>query len=362
MIPVTKPYLPSLDKYKHLLDGIYQRHWLTNAGPLTKELTIRLEEYLGVKNLLLVSNGTLALQVAMKALKLPEQSKIVTTPFTFVATSGAIAWEGHQTHFSDINSKSLNLCSEQLLEHHQSAEALMGVHVFGNPCDVNKLDALKHLFGNKVIYDAAHAFSVQYQGQSVLNYGDASTLSFHATKLFHTVEGGAIVFKHNDDFELAKQIINFGLDNQGQGLPEIVGINAKMSEMHAAMGLAVLDDIEFIIAKRLALIEQYKHLLAGVVEFQQWHINSQSNGAYMPVVFKDEAELLNVLTALNSESIFPRRYFYPSLNTSKAFDNGQRCPVSESIASKILCLPLYVDLEESQVKIICKLIIQNISQ
>jgi dTDP-4-amino-4,6-dideoxygalactose transaminase len=353
MIPVTKPYLPSIEKYQHFLEGIYQRAWLTNAGPLYKELTLRLGDYLGVNNLLLVSNGTLALQVALKALKLPEKSKVLTTPFTFVASPAAICCEGHNAQFSDIDPKSLNLAPQPVTQLATKPELIMGVHVFGNPCEVEALDKT----GCKVLYDAAHAFGVQYKGQSLLNYGDASTLSFHATKLYHTVEGGAVVFKHADDYEYAKQIINFGLDKFGQGMPEILGFNAKMSEFHAAMGLAMLDDIDYIIAERKALIEQYVAQLKGFVGLQQWSDYSDNNGAYMPVMFESEKQCLSVIAALKKQDVHPRRYFYPSLNISAPYNDGTRCPVSESVACRILCLPLYVGLQEDQVTDICKTII-----
>jgi len=353
MIPVTKPYLPSIEKYQHLLEGIYQRAWLTNAGPLYKELTLRLEAYLGVKNLLLVSNGTLALQVAVKALKLSEKSSVVTTPFTFVASPAAICCEGHTAQFSDIDPQSLNLSPQLVAKRANKPDLIMGVHVFGNPCEVETLDKN----GCKVLYDAAHAFGVKYKGQSVLNYGDASTLSFHATKLYHCVEGGAIVFKQNDDYEYAKQIVNFGLDKFGQGMPEILGFNAKMSEFHAAMGLAMLDDIDYIIAKRKAIVEQYVAQLKGFVALQQWSDYSENNGAYMPVMFESEKQCLAVIAALKKEDVHPRRYFYPSLNISAPYNDGSRCPVSESVACRILCLPLYVGLEEKQVTNICNTII-----
>lgn len=353
MIPVTKPYLPSIDKYQQHLEGIYQRNWLTNNGPLVQELTSRLSEHLGVQNLLLVTNGTLALQVALKALKVPASSHVVSTPFTFAATPCVLDWEGHTPCFADIDLESFNLSPTLMEQQLKSNSAIMPVHVFGNPCDVNQIERLAKDKKSKVIYDACHAFGVKYQGQSLLNFGDAATLSFHATKLYHTVEGGAIVFKNADDLEYAKQLINFGLDANGQGMPETVGLNAKMSEFHAAMGLAMLDDIDTVQRQRLAIIEQYQQQLAGVVSFQVWPEDVENNGAYMPVLFDTEQQLHQVVEGLNATQVFPRRYFYPSLNVSQAFKNGQSCPVSESVALRILCLPLYVGLEEGQVSQIC---------
>lgn len=358
MIPVTKPYLPSRQRLDRYLDGIYERQWLTNSGPLYQELTQRLEEYLGVQNLLLVSNGTLALQVAFKALGLQAGGKVLTTPFTFAATPGALAWEGLKPVFSDVCPRSFNLAPDCLPED-GNFSAVLGVHVFGNPCDTDAIQAYADARQARVIYDAAHAFGVIHIGRSVLCAGDASTLSFHATKLFHTVEGGAIVFRHKDDLERAKQLINFGL--QGQDEVAIAGINAKLSEVHAAMGLCMLDDLELVMARRVDIVQQYKRALAGVVDFQLWQSAANENGAYMPVVFADTSAMSRVLSALNANSVFPRRYFFPSLNQTQAFGSPrQSCPVSESLASRILCLPLFYELSDEDIKRICDSIKQSL--
>jgi dTDP-4-amino-4,6-dideoxygalactose transaminase len=356
MIPIVKPYQPELSKYQAYIEGIYQRKWLTNNGPLLKELEVRLADYLGVQHLMLVANGTLALQVAYRALGI-DTGDVLTTPFTFAATPGSLMWQGLQPQFVDIANKSLNI-SPSLLNKHitRQTRAIAAVHVFGNPCDVERIEDIAKQHQLKVIYDAAHAFGCQYKGQSLLNYGDAATLSLHATKLFHCIEGGAIVFKHKDDMDKAKQLINFGFDKQN--MPKFAGINVKMSEFHAAMGLAMFDDIDDIIAQRKVIVATYQHYLAGIVEFQTWSEHSENNGAYMPVLFNNESELLIVQEALTANAIESRRYFYPSLNTCAVYKNVVSCPVSESTALRALCLPLFVGLLKAEIKTICQTIKQ----
>lgn len=355
MIPVTKPYLPSRDKLNAYIDGIYERRWLTNNGPLLQQLTQRLQEYLGVENLLLVSNGTLALQVAYKALGISntgccETAEAVTTPFTFVATTSSLQWEGIKPVFADIDVNSWCLAPANIdAAITERTRAIVPVHVFGNACEVEAIDEIAQKHQLKVIYDASHAFGVNYKDRSLLNWGDAATLSFHATKLFHSIEGGAIVFKHKADLERAQQIINFGLAG-----PEDIsgpGINAKMNEFQAAMGLCVLDEIAENLAARKAIVEQYQQQLPAGIELQVLNDAASANYAYMPVVLKSEAKVIKLLESLNQKGIAARRYFYPSLNCTD-YSNGQVMPVSEDIAQRIVCLPLYVDLAES---VICQI-------
>jgi dTDP-4-amino-4,6-dideoxygalactose transaminase len=361
MIPIVKPYLPSLSKYQAYLEGIYQRNWLTNSGPLLKELESRLSDYLGVKHLMLVANGTLALQVAYRALGV-DTGDVITTPFTFAATPGSLMWQGLQPKFVDIADKSLNISPDLItkrlstIKDSHNIRAIAAVHVFGNPCDVEQIDKIAQQHKLKVIYDAAHAFGCQYKGQSLLNYGDAATLSLHATKLFHCIEGGAIVFKHKDDIDKARQLINFGFDKDN--MPEYAGINAKMSEFHAAMGLAMIDEIDDIVLQRKEMVATYEHHLSGAVEFQTWSEHSENNGAYMPVLFRSETELLKVRQALTHHAIQSRRYFYPSLNNAAVYKDVVSCPVSESTALRVLCLPIFMGLKKSEVTMICQTIKQ----
>ncbi|GAB3037637.1 DegT/DnrJ/EryC1/StrS family aminotransferase [Bowmanella dokdonensis] len=340
---------------------MYETCQLTNGGPLYRELTDRLEDYLGVSNLLLVSNGTIALQVAMRVLGLGQRHVSLTTPFSFAATSGALAWQGVEQRFSDIDPCSWNInldkMSDPIL---QQANAITAVHVFGNPCRVQTLEQLACRHDLKLLFDAAHAFGVKVDGRSVLSYGDASTLSFHATKLFHTVEGGAIVFKDRNIYERAKRLSNFGLNDKG--LPIEVGINGKLSEVHCAMGLAVLDSIDELVERRLELKVLYRQTLPEELTQQRWHESASDNGAYMPILLKNESQLLGVMELLNQKSIFPRRYFYPSLNKVKCYSpTEQICSVSEDISSRVLCLPLYADLKPEQVRHICELTARGLS-
>jgi dTDP-4-amino-4,6-dideoxygalactose transaminase len=342
MIPVTRPYLPSREKLDRYLDGIYERNWLTNNGPLVQELTRRLEAYLGVENLLLVANGTLALQIAYRALGI--SGKALTTAFSFIATASSLQWEGIQPAFVDIDPASL--CFDPAAAEKQLARgvsALVPVHVYGNACDVEAIERLAAERGLKVVYDAAHAFGVKYKGRSILSYGDASTLSFHATKLFHTIEGGAIVFREKAALERAKLLINFGIPG-----PDAViglGINAKMNEMQAAMGLCVLDEIGEIFAQREAVWSHYERVLAGRLERPVRNPHATNNFAYYPVLFPAEKDLLAAVAVLEAAGVATRRYFYPSLDTLAFLGAATPAQHSQAIAKRVLCLPMYVGLD-----------------
>lgn len=350
MIPVTKPYLPSREKLDYYIDGIYERNWLTNNGPLVQDLTQRLEEYLGVENLLLVSNGTLALQIAYRTLDISGSNKenpseVITTPFTFIATASSLKWEGIQPVLTDIDPETWCINPENIeASITPKTRAIVPVHVFGNACDVEAIESIAGKNNLKVIYDAAHAFGVTYKGKSLLKYGDAATLSFHATKLFHSIEGGAVVFKRKKDLEYAKKLINFGIS--GSGTIEHVGINAKMNELQAAMGLCVLDEIEKIKLGRANIWKNYiESLIDTSLTFQQWNKHSQNNHAYAPVLFSSELQLLKVDAKLKENNIFSRRYFYPSLDTLASLGSYQDCSVSKDIANRVLCLPIYSHLK-----------------
>ncbi|KXS35320.1 MAG: DegT/DnrJ/EryC1/StrS aminotransferase [Idiomarina sp. T82-3] len=345
MIPVTKPYLPSREKLERYIDGIYKRQWLTNSGPLAQELTQRLSDYLGVEHLLLVSNGTLALQIAYRVLGVTEAvndkpAEAITTPFTFVATGSSLKWEGIKPIFADIDPESWCLDPaniESLIT--EQTRAIVPVHVFGNACDVETIDRISQKYKLKVIYDAAHAFGINYKGKSLLNWGDAATLSFHATKVFHCVEGGAIVFKRREDLERAKRVVNFGIAG-ADSITEL-GINAKMNEFQAAMGLCVLDEIERINRQRQSIVENYQSVLGGYFLTARQHPEATTNGAYFPIVFDSESALLIAKCELEEQGIFPRRYFYPSLNNLDILGKSVDTPISVALASRILCLPLY---------------------
>lgn len=350
MINITKTYLPDKEKYKKYIDEIYENCWVTNNGTLVQKLEKRLAEYLGVKNIVLVSNGTVALEIAYRTLGL--KGFVITTPFSFVATTSSLVTNQLLPIFADIEKNTFNINPkkiEKLITLNTSA--ILSVHVFGNACNVEKINKIASKYNLKVIYDAAHAFDVKYKEQSILNYGDISTLSFHATKLFHTIEGGALIINDDELVQKARYLINFGIKNEEE-IPHL-GTNAKMNEFEAAMGLCVLDDIEKIKNKRKSLIENYKKELKGLVQFQEQNDNATENYSYFPILFKSEKELLKIQKALNSEQIFPRRYFYPSLDTLEYIEPKQECKISRDISKKILCLPVFVELSlKEQEKII----------
>lgn len=352
MIPVTKPYLPERTKLDAYIDRIYESCWLTNNGQLVKELTERLKEYLGVEHLLLVSNGTLALQVAYRALGITGTA--LTTPFTFVATTSTLAWEGITPRFVDIDPETFCM-DPDLIEESLTGDtsAIVPVHVFGNACEVERIEEIAKKHNLKVVYDAAHAFGVRYKNESILNYGDAATLSFHATKLFHTIEGGAIVFKEKEALERAKLLINFGIT--GPETIDGLGINAKMNEFQAAMGLAVLDSIDYILEKRSEVWHYYREKVKDDFQLQKLNPNATNNYGYFPVLFKNEEELLVSKKKLNDNGINPRRYFFPSLDTMP-YLKSREMEISQNISSRILCLPNFTELSRKEIVEVCLLL------
>lgn len=351
--PIVRPVLPSLAEYQKYVESVFQRSWLTNNGPLHQELESRLADYLKVNHLMLVANGTLALQVAYQALELNnKESPILTTPFSFAATASSIIWQGHSCEFVDIQPDTLNLDPAKISQEQlANSSSIVATHVFGNPCDVEALEQLSKKNEIKIIYDAAHAFDCKLNGESVLNWGDASTLSLHATKIFHSVEGGAIVFKQEEDLLRAKEMINFGFNKQQY--PEKVGINAKMSELHAAMGLSLLDSINDIQQHRINCVETYHNELKGEFDFQVWDRQSSNNGAYMPILCDSETQLLSLMPRLLAQGVQTRRYFYPSLSHVPCYGQIGVTPIANEISRRVLCLPLYADMSLADVKEIC---------
>lgn len=352
MINVTKIYLPPLEDYVDYLRRIWKSGWVTNNGELVQELEKALAEYLRVPYVQYVSNGTIGLQIALRALNV--HGEVITTPFSYVATVNAIMWEHCNPVFVDIDPQSycidVNKLEAAITER---TRAILGVHVYGFPCDVSRIQELAKKYKLKVIYDAAHAFGCELNGVSLLNYGDLSVLSFHATKLFHTIEGGAIVSQNLDMADTIWKLKSFGHRNDDYS---VVGINGKNSEFHAAMGLCVLPKVEELIEKRRQVLGWYRHFLDGLDLSLLCHGEGlRYNYSYCPALFKDEKQLLRVVSEMRKREIIPRRYFYPALNTLP-FVNGQECPVAEDISRRILCLPLSVDLEEQQVETICNII------
>ena len=359
-IYVTETYLPDQQKYQAYVKKIFESKRISNNGPLVCELQENLEKYLGVKHVLLVSNGTVALQIAYRLLGL--KGEVITTPFSFVATTSSLVWEGLKPVFADIDPLSLNIDVkniEKLIN--EDTSAILPVHVFGNACDVEAIEAIAERNDLKVIYDAAHAFSVDYKDESLLNHGDLSILSFHATKLFHTIEGGALIIHDDAQYLHAKEMINFGIDAQsGTGTIEVLGINAKMNEFEAAMGLCLLDDIDTIIEKRKTVYDYYKEKLQERVQVQIINRDASMNYSYFPVLFDSEEVLLRVENELNVKNIYPRRYFYPSLDTLPYLKRSVIQPVSEDVSRRVLCLPLYPGLEPKIQSEIIDIILETI--
>lgn len=356
-IPVTKSFLPPLDEYIVYLSKIWESNQLTNNGPLVKELEKRLKDFLGVKHLFFVSNGTIALQIAIKALSL--QGEIITTPFSYVATTSSIVWEGCDPVFVDIDPKTLCINAD-LIENEITTKTtgILATHVYGIPCNVEKIERIAEEYLLRVIYDAAHTFGVKYKNVDLVNYGDVSILSFHATKLFHTIEGGAIV---TDDDEIAHRLSymrNFG--HKGPADFWGLGVNGKNSEFHAAMGLCNLAYINEILEKRKEVSDWYDTYLnkSGLLK-PGLPDHTYYNYAYYPIIFNSEEVLLMVEDALNSASIFPRRYFYPSLS-NLPYLSSQHMKISEDISKRILCLPMFTDLHKEDVETITRIIIDHI--
>lgn len=353
MIPVTKTFLPPIEEYEDLLKGIWHRNWLTNNGPVVNELELKLKEYLQVPNFLYTSNGTIALQMAIKALDL--KGEVITTPFSFVATTSAIVWEGCHPVMVDIDPYTFNIDASKIEGAiTPNTSAILATHVFGNACDIEKIDAIAQKYNLKVIYDAAHCFGTKYKGQSIFSFGDVSVTSFHASKLYHTTEGGGIF---TNDSELLRKLAlmrNFGFDG-----PEnfaCLGINAKNSEFHAAMGIVNLKYIDRILKKRKTDYIYYSEKLKSLdIQEQKINPDTESNYSYYPVVFQSEKALKRAESLLKNNWIFPRRYFYPPLHTLNYIQQVE-CESCLNISKRILCLPIYYDLKDDEKDLIINLL------
>jgi dTDP-4-amino-4,6-dideoxygalactose transaminase len=354
VIPVTKSFLPPQSEFQQILKTAWDKRWITNKGVLLDELEEKLKGFLDVGNLILTTNGTLPIQIAIKALGL--SGEIITTPFSYVATTSSIVWENCKPVFVDIDPLQLTI-DASLVEAAitKNTTAILATHVFGNICDVDAIQAIAGKYGLKVIYDAAHSFGVKYKGQSALNFGDISTCSFHATKIFHTGEGGCMVTRDRDLHLRLLYHHNFGHKSPTEfhGL----GINAKMSELQAAVGLSVLPYWDEILASRKRVHEAYlRNLDLSKMRLPERRAGLEWNYSYFPAIFESEAVLLNLCDKLAEKQIIPRRYFYPSLNTLPYLENKSRMKNSEDIAERILCLPCYHDLTDDQVAMVSGLI------
>ena len=355
MIPVTKPFLPKAKEYDDYVHSIWERQWLTNNGPLVNELELKLKKYLQVEHLLYVANGTLALQIAIKALDL--KGEIITTPFSYVATTSSIVWEGCKPVYTDIDPQTFNIDPSKIeAAITPQTSAILATHVYGNPCDIDAIQAIADKYQLKVIYDGAHCFGTKYKNKSVYEYGDVSTTSFHATKLFHSIEGGAVFTKDPDLLKKMAFMRNFG-HNGSEDYSEL-GINGKNCEFHAAMGLCNLKYVDEILIKRKQLSLYYLDKLKKLkASYPKLNKDFDYNYAYFPVLFDSNEMMQRTLSALAAEKIYCRRYFYPSLST---LPYVQKTPLSvcDSVVERIICLPLYHSLTFSDLDLITRVMLR----
>lgn len=361
-IQVTRSSLPSMEEYIEEIRDIWESHWLTNMGDKHKKLQRGLREYLGVEHLDLFTNGHMALELSLQALNL--RGEVITTPFTFASTTHAIVRNGLTPVFCDIREDDFTIDAD-LIEGliTDQTTAIMPVHVYGNVCDVERIDRIAKKYGLKVIYDAAHTFGVKYKGQGTGVFGDVSCFSFHATKVFHTIEGGAACFRDEELGRVLGRLKNFGIKNEE--VVDGVGANAKMNEFQAAMGLCNLRHIDEEIRKRKTVAQRYRQRLGGAEGIQlgveQEHVTP--NYAYFPIVVHEKqfGKTRNeVYEALAQKQIFPRKYFYPLTNTYDCFHgrfDASETPVALKISKRVLTLPLYADLPLEAADRICDIIL-----
>ncbi len=361
---MTRPIMPELQEYTHMLEGIWERKWLTNQGPLHEALEARLCDYLGVQHLSLFCNGTIALLVALEALRI-NSGEVITTPFSFPATAHSLFWNRVRPVFCDIDPISLNLDPtkiERLIS--PETRAILAVHVYGRPCNVEAIERVASVHGLQVIYDAAHAFGVKYQGNSILNYGDVSILSFHATKLFSTIEGGALICGSETRRKRVNSLKNFGIADEETVIGP--GINGKMNEFQAAFGLMQLDLVDKEISNRAAISGLYKCLLTGIpgISCLPAIPGAEPNHSYFPILVDADRfgvsrdELFSLLRQCN---IVARKYFYPLISSASCYSAvpsaaSSNLPVAERVATEILCLPIYGTLDHDAVRTICSVI------
>lgn len=361
-IYVTQPYLPPLEDFLPYLEQIWENKWLTNAGPFHQEFERTLAEYLGVEHLALFANGTLALVTALQALRIT--GEVITTPFSFVATAHSLLWNGIKPVFVDIDPETFNLDPYKIeAAITPQTTALLPVHVYGKPCDVDRIQAIADLYGLKIVYDAAHAFGVNNQGNSLLSHGDLSILSFHATKTFTTFEGGAIVCPDAKTKKRIDDLKNFGFHDEVTVVAP--GINGKMNEVQAAFGLLQLKHVEKAIARRCEIDAQYRKELLSIpgISFPSLPVDTIYNYSYFPMLVEREYPLSRdeLYDKFHKYGIYARRYFYPLISefpmyrglTSASTDN---LPVAHKVSRKILCLPIYPNLSNEQTSLVVDVI------
>ncbi len=354
---VTQPHMPSLSEFIPLLADIWENRWLTNNGKYHQEFEKRLAEFLGVPYVVLFSNGTLALIAALQCLRI--KGEVITTPYSFVATTHALSWNGIKPVFVDVDPVYGNLDPRKIEQAiTPNTTAILPVHVYGNPCEVEAIEKIADTYGLKVIYDAAHAFNVKKEESSILNFGDLSILSFHATKVFNTIEGGAVICHDSKTKQRLDYLKNFGIADETTVVAS--GINAKMNELQAAYGLLQLKDFDIVIEKRKALTLQYKEGLRKLegVNFLNEGDNVAYNYAYFPIFIDEKKCGFNrddVREVLKKENIFARRYFYPLISEFplyRGLAKEAELKIAYKVSREVICLPLYPDLSKEIVKLI----------
>ena len=364
-INVTRSSLPSFEEYCKEIKDLWDSRRLTNMGPKHKQLQYELEAYFDIPHVSLYTNGHLALENAIAALNLAKGGEVITTPFTFASTTHAIVRNGLVPVFCDVKEDDYTIDPEKMENLiTDNTVAIVPVHVYGNMCDVEEIDRIAKKYGLKVIYDAAHAFAVKYKGQSSASFGDASMFSFHATKVFNTIEGGCVCFKDDSWVQLLNDMKNFGI--HGPESVEYVGGNAKMNEFQAAMGLCNLRHLNEEIGKRKKVVERYRERLEGIdgIKLSKVQEGVESNHAYFPVVFDGYKYTRNeVFEKLAEQGIGARKYFYPLTNSFECYRNyptagTEKTPVAQHMALRVLTLPLYADLSLEDVDRICDVILR----
>lgn len=359
MINVTKSVMPDYLEYCNSIRELWETRHLTNYGENHKRLEKELTDFLEIKHIIPVCNGTVALLLAIDALDLPEGSEIITTPFSFVATSSSIIWQKHIPVFTDVEADTFNLDPDKIRKKiSTNTKAILAVHVFGNPCNVDKLQELSDAYNLKVLYDAAHCFGVSSKGKSILTYGDLSTLSFHATKVFHTIEGGAVCTSDDALAEKIRKKGNFG--QVKEGVVDEIGINGKLNEFQAIMGLLNLKSVHDYIEKRRLLYLRYVDALKELhVTFQRLNCSYDDyNYSYFPLLFSDRDTRNEVFLVLQSNGIMSRRYFHPLISDMEAYScfDTFDTPIAKDLSERILTLPLYPDLSVEDVERIAAII------
>lgn len=354
MITVTKPFIPSKELFDQKMKTVFENKWFTNFGPMVNELEDKLKDYFRSEHFLLVTNGTISLQLAIRALDL--KGEIITSPFSYVATTSAIAYERCIPVFADIDPVTFNIDPAKIEEKiTSSTSAILATHVFGYPCNIDAIQKIADKHNLKVIYDSAHVFGTKINGKSLLNFGDISSISFHATKLFHSIEGGGIYCKEESVFNKIKLLRNFG--HTSPNTFEGIGINAKMNEACAVMGLCNFDYLDEILTKRKSQwLKYFNDIKNQRIQLAQYDLKEiEYNYAYFPILFENELQLIDGTKQLELNGIQTRRYFFPSLNTLD-YVNYSPCPVSEDIAKRICCLPIYHELTSEDQELIIDLI------